>query len=129
MQIPKYANHNGHIYYVICKTEKIKKHLTKYLLNSNVQVNSHYQALHLSPFYKKNFKNIKLHSAEQISKKLLRLPINHFMDFQKINYVVRKIDGESAVYCANDFSVEIDTFFGILGASVYVGRCFIRRNS
>lgn len=73
--IPRYANNNAHIYYLILK-KNIREKLIKHLKSKNIITLFHYIPLHTSPFFKKHFKqhNI-LNNTGIISKKIIRLPI------------------------------------------------------
>lgn len=74
--IPKYAKVNGHIFYLICKNYKILLNLKKYALKNKIVLQEHYQALHKSPYYKKNYNSkLKLINAEKYDSNLIRFPI------------------------------------------------------
>jgi dTDP-4-amino-4,6-dideoxygalactose transaminase len=73
--IPRYTNNNAHIYYLILK-KNIRDKLIKYLKSKNIIALFHYIPLHSSPFFKKYYKkNNILINTDEISKKIIRLPI------------------------------------------------------
>ena len=72
--IPKYAKHNGHIYYLIIK--KNRDRLIQYLKRKKIYSVFHYIPLHSSPFGKlKGKTKTSMYNTNFISKKLLRFPI------------------------------------------------------
>jgi len=74
-QIPIYAKNNAHIYYLILK-KNLRDKLIKYLKSKNIIALFHYIPLHSSPFFKKYYKkNNILINTDEISKKIIRLPI------------------------------------------------------
>ena len=97
-QIDK-ATTNGHIFYIICKSNDERQKLIDYLKSFDILAVSHYLSLANSPFAKKHLK-IKtnhLENADKFENTLLRLPIyyelkisqvreicNHIKDFYKV---------------------------------------------
>ena len=75
--IPKYAKHNGHIYYLIVKNNQ-RNNLIKYLKQKKINTVFHYIPLHNSPNGKLKTKvQTTMHNTNFISNNLLRLPM-HF---------------------------------------------------
>lgn len=67
---------NGHLFYIIAKTEKIRNHLLEYLKLRGIGSVFHYIPLHSSPMGKSfGNKEGQLPVTESISGRLLRLPI------------------------------------------------------
>ena len=88
--IPKFSKINGHIFYLICKDNKILSKLKKFALGKNIILEEHYKSLHKSPYYKKKAK-LKLKNSEIYEKKLIRLPIYPSLNNNQIVRVVKTI--------------------------------------
>jgi dTDP-4-amino-4,6-dideoxygalactose transaminase len=73
--IPKYCQHNAHLFYIICKDLKTRTALIKYLKTKKISANFHYQSLSESQFAIKNKINIKLKESKKYTDCLLRLPL------------------------------------------------------
>ena len=74
--VPKYAKHNGHIYYLIVKNNQRNK-LINLLKQKKINAVFHYIPLHSSPFGKLKTKiKSKIHHTNFISKNLIRLPMH-----------------------------------------------------
>jgi dTDP-4-amino-4,6-dideoxygalactose transaminase len=73
--IPAYAMSNGHIYYLVCKSQEERAKLMHTLKNENILAVFHYQSLHKSPFYRDKHDGRELPNADRLSECLLRLPL------------------------------------------------------
>jgi dTDP-4-amino-4,6-dideoxygalactose transaminase len=71
-------NNNGHIFYIISRSRKTKNEIINKLNNAGIQATSHYEALHQTPYYLKNFDKINLKNAEKFSNQLVRLPLLYY---------------------------------------------------
>ena len=56
-----------------------------------IEVTSHYEPLHLSKFYKKILKNLKLPTTEAMSKKIVRLPLHLKLNSKEIKFISSEI--------------------------------------
>jgi len=75
-QVPDGVKHNGHIYFIRCKSPEIRDDLRFYLLQNGVQAFFHYPALHLSKAgIRYGTAPFKTKHAQIESERLLRLPI------------------------------------------------------
>jgi dTDP-4-amino-4,6-dideoxygalactose transaminase len=73
--VPKYAKHNGHIYYIILKSNRDK--LIKFLKKRGINSVFHYIPLHSSPFGKgKTNTKLSMKNTNNAGRRLLRLPIH-----------------------------------------------------
>ena len=90
--IPKYAKHNGHIYYILIRNNKRDK-LMDYLKQKKIQSVFHYVPLHSSPFGRKksNCKSNMI-NTNYISKNLLRLPLHLNLKKKEIEKVCETIN-------------------------------------
>ncbi len=90
--LPAYATNNAHMYYIICRTEKERTKLIKYLKENNIYSVFHYLTLHDSPYYKNRYKGKELVNAKKFSDCILRLPLFYALEKEKISYICKKID-------------------------------------
>ena len=87
--IPKYASYNGHIFYVMFKKNNEKIKFQSYMKTKNIMLNSHYECLHLSPYFKKNYKKrFKLMNAEKFARNILRFPIYPSLNLKSLQYII-----------------------------------------
>ncbi len=87
--IPRYSSYNGHIFYVLFKKKNEKIKFQSYMKKKNIILNSHYECLHLSPFYKKKYrKKIKIINAEKFASNILRFPIYPSLNSQELKYII-----------------------------------------
>ncbi len=68
---------NGHIFYLLLDDIEEKNLFIKFMAENKIEVTSHYQALHLSPFYLKNNTNQVLSETTKFHNTLVRLPMYH----------------------------------------------------
>jgi len=73
--IPAYAQHNAHIFFLIMKTRELRDNLLEYLNNQKIHAVFHYVPLHSSKYAMSYLDNIRLPNTEQLAANLLRLPL------------------------------------------------------
>jgi dTDP-4-amino-4,6-dideoxygalactose transaminase len=75
-KVPKYAVHNGHIFYIKLKNAQERQKIIQFLKKKNIHAVTHYEPLHSSLAGKKygKFRGKDLHTTAE-SKKILRLPM------------------------------------------------------
>jgi dTDP-4-amino-4,6-dideoxygalactose transaminase len=81
-------NNNGHIFYIISKSRKMKEDIINKLNIAGVQAASHYEVLHKTPYFLTNFDKIKLKNAEKFSNQLVRLPLYYTLTTREIDKIV-----------------------------------------
>lgn len=70
------VNHNGHIFSITFDKKTNRENFINYMHKNDVQVVSHYQSLHISPYYKKISKNIiECKNSDRFTNGLVRLPL------------------------------------------------------
>lgn len=86
---PNYGNdHNGSVFFVLCKSEKERHLLSEYLKKHAIYTATHYVPLHTSAFGKSWLTmGQSLPNAEHIAHCLLRLPIHCGMVNQDVDYI------------------------------------------
>ena len=90
--IPNDCEHNGHIYYIVLKSEDQRDALIQKLNRNNIQGIFHYIPLHSSPAGRKYGKiKSSLPVTDELSKRLLRLPLWVEMSEESIVKIVKII--------------------------------------
>lgn len=96
-EIPKFHGErfcNGHIYYILLKSQQVRDSLIDFLKSRSVTAIFHYVPLHSSPAGKKFGKTSgNMRVTDDISSRLLRLPLYYEMSESEIDQV-RSIIGE-----------------------------------
>jgi len=89
--IPDGASNNAHMFYIICKNERIRTELIAFLKDSNIHAVFHYQPLHSSAYFAPKYKGRDLVNCDRFSECLLRLPIFFEMTDAQVEYTSNKI--------------------------------------
>lgn len=90
-EIPTYATNNGHMFYMVCKSENQRNKILSYLKESGVYTVFHYLSLHKSPYYNKKYKGIELSQSDRYTDCLLRLPFFYELKDGDINKIINLI--------------------------------------
>lgn len=86
--IPSYASHNAHLFYLICPSSRYRNELIRYLHDQGIYAVFHYQSLHLSRYYGDLHDGRKLAHTEKYSEQLLRLPLFHDLTNDQLSYIL-----------------------------------------
>jgi len=87
-QIPVYAQHNAHSFYIICKNLTQRTELINFLKSKGIQAVFHYLSLHRSPFYVSHNKiTPHLPNSDFFSDCLLRLPFYYELSLNEQKYI------------------------------------------
>ncbi len=91
-QVPDDAQHNGHIFYLLCRTKTERKDLQEFLRANGIQTAFHYVPLHSSPAGQKWGEMIgpDRHTSD-LSGRLLRLPLFYQLSQEDISRVVTSL--------------------------------------
>ena len=93
MILPEYANSNNHIFYIITKNKIIRDELQTFLKKHNIGSAFHFIPLHNAIMGKKyGFESNELKYTDNLSQRLLRLPLYNAISEKEINYVCDYID-------------------------------------
>ncbi|MBR6104148.1 MAG: dTDP-4-amino-4,6-dideoxygalactose transaminase [Paludibacteraceae bacterium] len=88
-QIPGFATNNAHMFYMVCRSLEERTALIAYLKERGVLSVFHYQSLHKSEFYKKNYTQIPdLPFADLYSDQLVRLPMYYELGAYQVETIV-----------------------------------------
>ncbi|NJR66893.1 MAG: dTDP-4-amino-4,6-dideoxygalactose transaminase [Leptolyngbyaceae cyanobacterium CRU_2_3] len=87
--IPENCQHNAHIYYLLMQDLETRTDLLAYLKSRGVQSTFHYVPLHSSPAGRKYGRTSgSLKVTDDLSDRLLRLPLGGGMDLREAEYVI-----------------------------------------
>jgi dTDP-4-amino-4,6-dideoxygalactose transaminase len=91
--IPAFAKHNAHIFYIICHNLEERSQLIKFLKNKEIQAVFHYISLHKSEFYKKYQPGTELFlpNSDKFTDTLLRLPFYYELSEAEQKYICEQI--------------------------------------
>lgn len=86
-----FASNNAHMFYILLNDEEKRNELLNFMSRSGVNCTFHYIPLHTSDFYKNNYGNIRLPITENISGRILRLPLFFSLKEDEVNYIIDKV--------------------------------------
>lgn len=87
------CQHNGHLFFILCRSENVRKTLQQYLLSCGIQTAFHYQPLHQSEGGRRWGSNAgSMNVLERESPCLLRLPLYVPLPAQKVAEVCSHIE-------------------------------------
>jgi dTDP-4-amino-4,6-dideoxygalactose transaminase len=75
-EIPDFANHNAHIFYLVLNSAEELQALKSYLSAQGIDALTHYRCLHKSRYFKDKYQGKQLLNAEKFESRLLRLPLH-----------------------------------------------------
>lgn len=93
-EIPSYADHNFHIYYLCSNSQKHRDHIIARLRKKGIHAVFHYQGLHSSPFYKDKHKGQELINCDYYSNTLIRLPLFHELSVSEVQNICNLVLNE-----------------------------------
>ena len=74
-KIPGYAEHNGHLFYLVCHSPAERDALIARLREKDIMAVFHYLSLHKSPFYGSRYTGPELPQSDRYTDCLVRLPL------------------------------------------------------
>ncbi|WMJ73423.1 dTDP-4-amino-4,6-dideoxygalactose transaminase [Cytophagaceae bacterium ABcell3] len=91
--VPDYATKNGQLFHILCRTHKERNDLIQHLGKHGIKAVFHYLPLHLSSYYQQdiNNKHIHLPICEDISERIVRLPLFYSMTAQEQEHVIKNL--------------------------------------
>jgi dTDP-4-amino-4,6-dideoxygalactose transaminase len=90
--IPQYAHHNAHTFYIMLNSSDSKEGLKRFLSDNNIQATVHYTSLNLSRFWKENnSKILVIPNSLRYNDCLLRLPLYNTMTKEEVCFVTSTI--------------------------------------
>lgn len=94
IELPKYTSDraNGHIFYLLCASNQQRSRLIDHLMQASINAVFHYIPLHNAPAGKRYARQSgMLAVTEDVSARLLRLPIYSDMSHDHVQYVAKAI--------------------------------------
>lgn len=89
--IPEYAEHNAHLFFILCKSLKERNELLKFLNKRGIQAITHYLPLHESPFYTEKHDGRILPNTQKFCDQILRLPMYYELKEEEQQYIIESI--------------------------------------
>ena len=89
--IPDFATNNGHMFYLVCKTEMQRDALIAHLKQEQIHAVFHYQSLHNSPYYAHKHDGRNLPQTTFFSNCLVRLPLFYELSDDAIDKICNSI--------------------------------------
>ncbi|HVA98218.1 MAG TPA: dTDP-4-amino-4,6-dideoxygalactose transaminase [Bacteroidia bacterium] len=86
-EIPVYADHNAHAFYIVCENNKSRTALQNYLKEKNISAPFHYLSLHKSHYFKKKYNGKNLINSDRYTDCLLRLPLFYELNTTEVVYI------------------------------------------
>ncbi|WP_048151681.1 dTDP-4-amino-4,6-dideoxygalactose transaminase [Methanolacinia paynteri] len=86
--INEFAESNNHLFYILMNSERERDELLAYLKENGVYAVFHYVPLHMSTYYHRNYGEISLPLTEDLSARLIRLPMYYELSDDEITRVI-----------------------------------------
>jgi len=86
-----YAKTNYHMFYIILNSEQERDGLMYYLKDNGINSVFHYIPLHESPYSRSRYGTFNLPVTEDLSGRLLRLPMYYSLRLEEVDYIVEEI--------------------------------------
>jgi dTDP-4-amino-4,6-dideoxygalactose transaminase len=80
-----------HIFPVLLKNPKCRNALQRYLKSQGIQTSIHYHPIHQFSFYKREFSKTRLPITEDISSRLLTLPLSPNLKKSQVDFIIGNI--------------------------------------
>jgi dTDP-4-amino-4,6-dideoxygalactose transaminase len=91
IQMPPYAECNGHLFYILCQNADERDQLIAHLKRHSIYASFHYQALHCSPFFAPFHDGRALPNSQYFSDCLLRLPLYYELSLAQVETVAKAV--------------------------------------
>jgi dTDP-4-amino-4,6-dideoxygalactose transaminase len=89
--IPYFAQHNGHIFYLLCSSLEQRNDLIATLKNRGIQAFFHYPPLHLSRYFLQHNKPKELPNAARFFEQVIRIPLYVGLSEKEQDYIINVI--------------------------------------
>lgn len=89
--INDYAECNYHMFYMLLNSEKERNEMISYLKKNDIQAVFHYIPLHTSNLYINRWRDLKLPITENLSGRLIRLPMYYSLSHKEIHFIITTI--------------------------------------
>lgn len=89
--IPENCEPNSHLFYLLTSSHKERAALISFLKEQGILAVFHYVPLHSSAYAKKNFGRVSLQITEDLSSRLLRLPMYYALQIEEVNKIISAV--------------------------------------
>lgn len=112
--MPDFATKNGHMYYLVCKSEEQRNELIEYLKLRRIHSVFHYQSLHKSAFFADKHDGRDLPNSDMYTDRLVRLPFYYELKPEEQDLIIESINAfkkkkKRSLFSANLFNPELTT--------------------
>ncbi len=90
-QIPTFAKHNAHIFYLLCDSVEKRNFLIKELKLAGIQAYFHYPPLHLSKYFLQNNRPQSLPNSHRYFDQLIRIPLYYDLTESEQQHVIDSV--------------------------------------
>lgn len=90
--IPDGASQNGHLFYILCNSNKERDNLIHYLRKHGIYSVFHYLPLHTSQYYETHFEKTNLPNAKKFAERIVRLPLYVELNETEIETILKCIN-------------------------------------
>ena len=88
MQVPDYARHNGHMFYIVFKSLEDRNKYIAHMKGLEVSIVFHYLSLHSSEYYAPKYNGKPLPESDRYSDCLARLPMHGHLTNEDVDFVI-----------------------------------------
>lgn len=88
VNVPEFANHNAHAFFIILKDLQHRNQLIEKLKSAGINAVFHYLSLHASDYYKDKHDGRSLPNSDKFTDCLLRLPMFNDLEIESITKIV-----------------------------------------
>ena len=89
--IPTFATNNAHMFYLVFNSQKQRSKIISGLQDEGISAVFHYQSLHKSDYFSKEYKGESLPNCDRYSECLMRLPFYYELEETEINKIVKQL--------------------------------------
>ena len=89
--VPDYATNNGHMFYILCRSQQERQELITYMKEADILPTFHYLSLHKSPFFEGKHDGRVLVNSDNYTDKLLRMPLYYELSDEGVKFITGKI--------------------------------------
>jgi len=89
--LPNYADHNGHLFYLVCNNITERQNLIHHLKKNNIQSAFHYLSLHRSDYFSHQYHGDELPYSDRFTDCLLRVPLHSSLSKKNQELVIQSL--------------------------------------
>ncbi|MBL8015817.1 MAG: dTDP-4-amino-4,6-dideoxygalactose transaminase [Ignavibacteria bacterium] len=89
--IPQYATNNGHMFYILCRSQQERQELIDFMKAADILPTFHYLSLHKSPFFEGKHDGRELVNSDSYTDRLLRMPLYYELPDEGVKFITEKM--------------------------------------